>query len=160
MNRLSRRTWVALLALAVMLTTACGAQSLVPSMPGIPPTPSFSDQPTGSSPLSGDWNAKTGFGTFAFTVDPTGQNVTTAVVHVSNYTCGGTTLTTESQVLNQWPISGGEFAGRVDLGDANEILDVTFDGTYNAKAKTFSGTWEEDAHGTHCAGKWETIPHK
>lgn len=57
--------------------------------------------------MSGDWNADAEFGHLAFTVDPDGTKVTTAVVRVQSFTCGGTFLTTEPQELSQWPISGG-----------------------------------------------------
>ena len=146
--------------LALPLSMACGARSLISSALNLPPTPSLSDEPTGSSPMSGDWNADTDFGHFAFTVDPDGVKITTAVVKVAGFTCGGTYLSTEPQELSQWPITDGEFAGRVNLGDADEILDMTFDGTYDPASKTFSGSWEEDAHGTHCTGDWQTLPHK
>jgi hypothetical protein len=110
--------------------------------------------------MSGDWNADTDFGRFSFTVDPDGTKVTTAVVHVQDFTCGGTTLSAEPQELSQWDITSGEFAGKVNLGETDEILDITFDGTYDGATKTFSDTWEEDAHGTHCSGEWQTAPHR
>ncbi len=151
----------ALVSLAA-LSLACGAQSLIPSMPTfplVPPTPSQNNVSTGGSPMSGDWNAATPFGRFAFTVDPDGKDVTTAVVKLAGYTCGGTTLTTEAQVLNQWPLDKGAFSGYVNL-KSGHILDLYLDGVYDKTHKTFTGTGEEDAYGTHCTGKWTTTPHK
>jgi hypothetical protein len=150
------------LAMAAVLSLACGAQSLMPSIPTfppIPPTPSQNNVSTGSSPMSGDWNATTPFGRFAFTVDPDGTNVTTVVVKLTGFTCGGTTLTTEAQVLNQWPLDKGAFSGYVNL-KTGHILDLYVVGVYDKAHKTFSGTWEEDAYGTHCTGKWSAAPRK
>jgi hypothetical protein len=147
--------------LAVLLSIACGGQSLIPGMPTfppIPPQPGTSNVPTGSSPLSGDWNASPDFGRLAFTVDPDGKNVTTVVIGVSNWSCGGTTLTTELQVLNPWPISDGQFAGQANLNGNFHTMIVK--GSYDSANKQFSGTWEEDAHGTICSGKWESVSRK
>ncbi len=155
-----KRRWVIVLVCALSFSLACGTLSSIPSIPGLPPKPSTSDKPTGSSPLSGDWNANTDFGHFSFTVDPDGTKVTTAVVQMAGFSCGGTTLTTETQVLNSWAIGSNGFSGDVDLGDSNEILFVSFDGTYNPSTRTFSGTWDEDAQGTHCSGDWRTAPHQ
>ena len=142
------------------LSIACGAGSILRAIPGIPPTPSTSDASTGSSPMSGDWNAVTDFGRLAFSVDPDGQKVTTAVVKIQGFSCGGTTLTTETQVLNSWSIANGEFSSQVDLGESDEILYIAFDGSYDRATRTFSGSWDFDAHGTHCSGDWTTFPHK
>lgn len=146
--------------LVSILSLACGTGSILKAIPGIPPTPSTSDVQTGSSPMSGDWNAQTDFGRLAFTVDPNGGKITTAVVKVNNFSCGGTLLTTETQVMNSWNIDGREFAGRVDLGESDEILYLAFDGRYDAASKTFSGTWDFDAYGTDCTGEWTTFSHK
>ena len=151
-------TLVVLLALPLAL--ACGAESVVKSLLKVPPTPSLSSQSTGSSPMSGDWNADTDFGHIAFTVAPDGTKVTTAVVRVQDYTCGGTFLSAEPQEIGEWPIRDGEFAGRVNLGETDETLDMTLAAAYDAASRTFSGTWEEDAHGTQCSGEWQTPPHK
>jgi len=95
----------------------------------------------------------------AFTVDPNGNNVVTAVVDISNFTCGGTFLTTNTQVLNSWPISDGQFSGDVDLGD-NGFLRMGINGTYSKAKNTFSGEWQEEASGSTCSGQWEAIPRK
>ena len=140
---------------------ACGVQSLIPNMPtfpALPPKPGTSNVPTGSSPMSGDWNASPDFGKLAFTIDPDGKNVTTAVFVISNWTCGGTTLTTELQSLSQWPISDGQFGGNVNLNGSFHTMTII--GTYDEANKQFTGTWEEDAHGTTCTGKWEAIARK
>ncbi len=160
MIRMNERQLLICFALALPLVVACGAGGLLKAIPPIPPTPSTSNESTGSSPMSGDWNAVTDFGRFAFTVDPNGGSVTTAVIKINHFTCGGTTLTTQTQVLNSWPIEGGEFSSQVDLGESDEILYITFDGSYDAAGKTFSGSWDEDAHGAHCSGNWATFPHK
>jgi hypothetical protein len=159
MNRLNRQLWVLPFSLALTLSLACGPGSVLRYVPGILPTPSTSNVSTGSSPMSGDWNAETKFGRFAFTVDPNGEMVKTAVIKINNFTCGGTTLTTELQVLNPWPISASEFSGSANL-ESGENLDIYLDGSYDAASKTFAGTWEEDAHRTHCTGDWTTFPHK
>ena len=108
--------------------------------------------------MSGDWNASANFGRLAFTVDPDGKNVTTAVITVSDWTCGGTTLTTELQAITQWPISHGEFGGNANLNGNFHTLTVI--GNYDEGKKQFTGTWEEDAHGTTCSGTWEAIARK
>jgi hypothetical protein len=146
------------LVLAILLSIACGVQSFIPNMPVFPPRPGTSNVPTGSSPMSGDWNASADFGKFAFTVDPDGQNVTTAVIGVASWTCGGTTLTTELQSLSQWPISNGQFGGNVNLN--GNFHTMTIVGTYDEANQQFTGSWEEDAHGTICSGNWESIPRK
>ena len=110
--------------------------------------------------MSGDWNAVTDFGRFAFTVDPNAQKVTTAVVKVNAFACGGTILSTETQVLNSWSIQNDGFSGSVNLGESDEILYISFDGTYDAATRTFSGSWDFDAHGTDCTGDWTTFPHQ
>ena len=109
--------------------------------------------------MSGDWNADTDFGHFAFTVDPDGRDVVTAVINMSRWTCGGTTLTTELQVLNSWSISDGEFVGEIDLDDS-QFHTLKLDGTYDETNKQFVGTWQQDAHGSICSGTWESIPRK
>ena len=146
--------------LALTLSLACGAGSILKAIPGMQPTPSTSNVSTGSSPMSGDWNAATDFGRFAYTVDPNGEKVTTAVVKVKDFSCGGTILTTQTQVLNSWTIDGGEFSGQMDLGGSDEILYIAFDGKYDASSKTFSGQWDFDAHGTDCTGEWKSFPHQ
>lgn len=109
--------------------------------------------------MSGDWNATTKFGRIAFSVDGAGNNLTTAVVVLSNWTCGGTTMTTNVQTLGPFSMEQGKFSIDVSL-ETNEPLDVYVDGTYDAKKKVFSGTWEEDAYGTKCTGTWVSSPHK
>ena len=161
MNEPVRSRWVFLFTLLILLSIGCGVQSIIPGIPTfppIPPTPGTSNVPTGSSPMSGDWNASPDFGKLAFTVDPDGQNVTTAVIVVTNWTCGGTTLTTELQSLSQWPISDGQFGGNVNLN--GNFHTMTIIGTYDEAKKQFAGTWEEDAHGTICSGNWESIGRK
>jgi len=161
MNKFTRTKSAYLFVLMMSLSIACGVQSIMPGMPTfppIPPTPSMNNVPTGSSPLSGDWNVNTDFGRMAFTVDPNGTAVTTAVIVVTNWTCGGTTLTTELQSLSQWPISNGQFGGNVNLN--GNFHTMTIEGTYDEANKQFTGTWEQDAHGSICNGQWESIPRK
>ena len=156
--------WSRCVLLFVLLTSsslACGIQSLmpgIPTFPAIPPSPSMNNQPTGSSPMSGDWQVKTDFGNFGFTVDPDGKNVTTAVFELLNWTCGGTTLTTSLQSLSEWAVSNGEFIGDVNLN--GNFHTMTVQAAYDEANKQFIGIWEEDAHGTICSGKWESIPRK
>ena len=159
MNKLVGSRWFVTVVLLVLLSIACGGVPSIPGIPTFPPKPGTSNVPTGSSPMSGDWNADTDFGHFAFTVDPDGNNVVTAVITMSGWTCGGTTMTTELQVLNSWSISNGEFVGEIDLDDSH-FHTLTLDGTYKEANKQFAGTWEEDAHGTLCSGTWESIPRK
>ena len=160
MNWTKRRLGILSFTLALILSLACGPGSLLRYVPGIQPTPSTSNASTGPSPMSGDWNAEAQFGRFAFTVDPNGEMVKTAVITIDNFTCGGTTLTTQTQALDSWIISGGEFSADVDLGESDETLYMTFAGSYDASSKTFSGSWDEDANGTHCTGDWTTFPHR
>jgi hypothetical protein len=159
MKKFVKSRWFVSVILLVVVSLACGSIPSIPGIPTFPPKPGTSNVPTGSSPMSGDWNADTKFGHLAFTIDPNGNNVVTAVIDVSSFTCGGTFLTTDTQVLNSWSISDGEFSGDVDLGD-NGFLSMNIDGTYDQARKTFAGTWEEDAHGTTCSGQWEAIPRK
>ena len=146
--------------IGLVLSIACGAGSALKSIAGLPPTPSTSDVSTGSSPMSGDWNADTDFGHLAFTVDPEGQNVTTVVVKMNNFTCSGTSLTTETQDLNSWPIDNGQFSDSVNLGQGDEVLHMGIGAIYNPSSRTFSGAWDFDAYGGHCTGKWTTSPHQ
>jgi hypothetical protein len=154
------KIWVRLsfvLIPVLILSIACGSGSLIPEMPTfppIPPSPSMNNVQTGSSPLSGDWNADTEFGRIAFSVDPEGGVVTTAVIEVTNWTCGGTTLTAELQSISQWPISNGNFAGMVNLNGSFHTIRI--DGSYDEVNKKFSGTWEQNAHGTLCSNTWES----
>ena len=169
MNNVKHIPWMFALALLGGLAIACSAQSVVqniiptmpvfPTFPPVPPTPAAEGTPTGNSPMSGDWSAKTDFGRLAFTVAPDGQNVTTVVVGIENYTCGGTTLTTEMQILNSWSIDAGAFGDTIDLNPGH-IEDLAISGSYDAAAKKFSGTWEDDEYGTHCSGTWETPSRK
>jgi len=143
---------------SISVSLGCGLQSIVPKMPTfppIPPTPSTDNVPTGSSPLSGDWQVNAEFGHFAFSVDPDGNNVTTATFALSNWTCGGTTLTTALQSLSQWPITNGSFGGNVNLNGNFHTMIV--EGTYDETNDRFTGTWEENAHGAVCSGYWESI---
>jgi hypothetical protein len=151
-------------ALGMFLALGCGGLSGLQAVatddfPAIPPTPSTSTASTGSSPLSGDWNATPEFGRLAFTVDATGANVTTLVVGVANWTCGGTTLTTEVQSIGPWTISNNEFSTDVEL-DSGVFNTLTVTGAYDAASKTFSGTWDDDAHGTKCSGTWASVAHQ
>lgn len=157
--RISHRRLL-VLPVSLVFLLACGPGSILGAIPGMKPTPSMNNLSTGSSPLSGDWNAAPEFGRFSFTVDPNGENIVTAVVKINNFHCGGTILTTETQVLNSWPLDNGKFSGSIDLGDTNEILFINFDGTYHSTTRTFAGTWDFDAHGTDCTGDWTSLPHK
>jgi len=159
MKKFLKSRWFATVILLIIASLACASLPSLPAVPTSPPQPGTSNVPTGPSPMSGDWNAKTDFGYLAFTVDPNGNNVTTAVIDISSFTCGGTSLTTNVQVFDSWSITDGEFSGITDLGD-NDILFMTIDGTYDQAKKTFSGTWEEDTSGTTCSGQWEAIPRK
>ncbi len=148
------------LTLIVSLSLACG--SIIPSIPGFPtfaPAPADFGTPTGSSPMSGDWSAQTDFGKIAFTVSPDGTAVSVMSVKMSNWTCGGDTLTTSLQVSNEppWAISDGQFSAHANLGDSStDPNDLFVDGEYDKAANKFSGTWEQDAYGTTCTGTWET----
>lgn len=156
MNKFVESRWFVAVVVLVVLSVACGGFPSIPGIPTFPPKPGTSNVPTGSSPMSGDWNADTEFGHFAFTVDPDGNYVTTAVIKMSMWTCGGTLLSTETQVLNSWSISNGGFSGQIDL-DESHFHTITFDGTYDEANKQFTGTWVEDSHGTTCSGTWESI---
>jgi len=142
----------------LLLSLGCATMQGIPSMLDVPPTPSMDNVPTGSSPMSGDWRADTAFGYLSFTVDPDGAKVTTAVFKVSNWTCGGTTLTTEVQSLSEWPLTDGQFAGYVNLNGSFHTMTIT--GAYDAASDQFTGTWEQDAHGSHCSDIWSAIPRK
>ena len=159
MNKFARKRWLISILLLAILTMACGGIPSIPGIPTFPPRPGTANIPTGSSPMSGDWNADTEFGHIAFTVDPDGNNVVTTVITMSNFTCGSTYLSTDTQILNSWSISNGEFSSEVDLDDSH-FLTMTIDGTYDEAAKTFSGSWEEDSHGTICSGEWTATPRK
>jgi hypothetical protein len=148
--------------LIVFFMLACSFVSPLLSTPRFPPlpsTPTTSDRPTGSSPFSGDWNAKTPFGSLAFTVDPDGSIVTTALVRLTGFSCNETSLTTEAQALSRWALQNGEFSGRISLS-SYETSDIYLDGSFNSAARTFSGTWELNANGALCSGEWETAPHQ
>jgi hypothetical protein len=153
--------WFVVMILISVVSLACGGQSWMPNMPtfpSIPSRPGTANVPTGSSPMSGDWQVQAEFGHFAFTVDPDGKNVTTAVFDLSDWTCGGTTLTTGLQSISLWPISDGQFGGNVNLNGNFHTMTVI--GTYNEAGKTFSGEWQEHAHGSTCSGKWQAVPRK
>jgi len=152
-------SWFISTSLLIIASLACGSVPSLPSIPTFPPKPGTSNVPTGSSPMSGDWNADTKFGHLAFSVDPDGNNVTTTVINMSGWRCGGTILTTEMQLLNSWSIRNGEFSGEIDLDDSH-FHTMAIGGSYDDARKTFSGTWEEDSHGTTCSGKWEAVPRK
>jgi len=163
MNKLVRSSQLFyLFGLLTVLSLACGFQSFmpaIPTFPAFPPTPGISNVPTGSSPMSGDWNANTEFGRFAFTVDPDGKNVTTAVLEISGWTCGNTKITTNTQELNTWLINSGEFIADFEL-DSNHLHTLTLNGAYDEENGKFSGIWTEDEHGTICSGTWESIARK
>ena len=158
MKNLLKSKWLFILILPILSSIACGAIAGIPTMPVIPPKPSTNSVPTGGSPMSGDWNVNAEFGKFAFTVDPDGKNVTTAVFELSGWRCGGTTLSTSLQSLSQWSISNGEFVGDVNLNGNFHTMKMV--GIYDDANKQFTGTWEEDAHGTVCSGKWESNSRK
>src|SRR5258706_5992409 len=118
MNKFTRTKSAFLFVLIMSLSITCGVQSIMPDMPTfppIPPTPSMNNVPTGSSPMSGDWNVNTDFGRMAFTVDPNGTAVTTAVNVVSKLTFGRTTLTTKIQTPSSLPDSDGQVCGEGKL---------------------------------------------
>ena len=158
MPRPTNHSSVYALVSVLLFSLSCSSLSSLPSVPSFPPTPPHSTAPTGGSPLSADWNADTSFGSFAFTVAPDGSKITTAVIRMQGFRCGGTTLTTTTQTLDQWPIENDAFSSDVTL-DSDQSLYLSFDGTYDDSTRTFSGTWSEDASGTQCSGDWETDPH-
>jgi len=160
MNRFVRLQWFLASLIVTVFSLGCSGQSIIPSIPTFPPKPGTSNVPTGSSPMSGDWNTDAEFGHFAFTVDPNGTEVTTAALNLAGWTCGGTTITTQLQVLNSWSISNGEFVGDIDLDSDSNFHTITFNGSYNDTNKQFAGTWQEDSHGTICSGTWAAIPRK
>lgn len=164
---ISRRSRLILIfATIVSLSLACNAGSMIPNIPAFPtfaPGPADFGTPTGSSPMSGDWSAQTDFGKIAFTVNPDGTVVSVMAVKMSNWTCGGDTLTTSLQVSADppWSISDGQFSAHANLGDSStDPNDLYVDGSYDKAANKFSGTWEQDAYGTTCTGKWETAARK
>ena len=127
-------------------------------LPTLPPTPSMNNVPTGSSPLSGDWQVIADFGRFAFTVDPDGKNVTIVAFKISNWTCCGTTLTTTFLSLSPWSITDGRFDGNVNLN--GNFHTMTLIGQSDESKNTVAGTWDQDAHGIICRGEWEAIPRR
>ncbi len=144
----------------IIASLACASLPALPALPNFLARPGTSNVPTGPSPMSGDWNADTKFGHLAFTVDPNGNNVVTAVVDISSFTCGDTFLTDNPEVWDLWPISNGEFSGVIDKLGEDDFSSMTIDGTYDQSGKTFTGTWEEDTSGTTCSGQWQAIPRK
>src|SRR5258708_10624019 len=151
MHGLARPRRLFFCALGMFWALGCGGLSGLQSastqeaFPAISSTPSTRTVSTGSSPLSGDWNASPEFGRLAFRVDATGASVTTLVVGVANWTCGGTTLTTEVQSIGPWTISNNKFATSTEL-DSGVFNTLTVTGAYDATSKKFSGTWETVAH--------------
>ena len=139
---------ILIVALLASVSLACKTISTVPSIPGFPtfaPVPADFGTPTGSSPMSGDWSAPTDFGKIAFTVAPDGSIVSVMAVQMNNWTCGGDTLTTSTQVSADppWTVSNGQFSAHANLGSSStDPNDLYVDGTYNKAANKFSGTWE------------------
>ena len=152
-----RTRWLAGFAVLLAASIACMSIPSIPSIPTFPPKPGTDNVPTGSSPMSGDWNADTEFGHLAFTVDPDGNNVVTTLIKMDSFTYGGTFLLTETQILNSWPIQDNEFYGSYALDDGH-FQTMSMSGRYDAERNTFAGTWEEDASGAICSGEWEAIP--
>ena len=160
MHKILRMRGLAVFVLLIASSLACkSVSSIIPAIPTFPPEPGTSNVPTGSSPMSGDWNADTDFGHIAFTVDPDGNKVVTTLIKISSFTCGGTYLSTKTQILNSWTITDEVFSGTYNLDDSH-FLTMTIDGKYEQEKKTFIGTWQEDSHGTLCSGEWEAIPRK
>ena len=160
MKKFLKSRWFLAVTLLIIASLACASMPSLSAMPKFLAKPGTSNVPTGASPMSGDWNADTQFGHFAFTVDPNGNNAVTAVVDISSFTCGGTFLTTNPQVWDSWPISYGEFSGEIDDLGRNDLMSMRIHGTYNQSGKTFTGTWDEDADSATCSGRWEAIPRK
>jgi hypothetical protein len=163
MKNTIKHRWILFMGILMALSLACATSpiiSSIPTFPPSPPTPGTSNVPTGSSPISGDWNAYADFGRFAFTIDPDGLKVTTAVLELSNWTCGGTTITTGIQELDTRSVTDGEFSVDFSLDSGRRFHTIAFNGTYDAAKKKFSGTWTEDNHSKICSGAWESVARK
>ena len=151
-----------LIALITLFSMGCGGLSaLLPAgtdSANQPPTPTIDPNFT-PSPLAGKWNAESNLGQLAFTIDPSGSEVTSVDLNMVNWKCGGTLLTTRLSVQSTWSVSDGQFSVDFYLGD-EQHLPLVLDGTYDPKHHSFSGTWNVDAYGTTCTGNWKAAASK
>jgi hypothetical protein len=153
-----------ILALILVFSVACSAATSLlnspgassqPSMPTAAPlaTSSANGNPA-SSPLAGKWIAASDLGKFLLTIDPAGENVTAVAIELNNWKCGGTLLTTQLTVQDNWPISDSQLSVDFYL-DSDEMMPLTIEGSYDQQHKAFSGTWNVDAYGSTCSGTWK-----
>lgn len=118
---------------------------------------------TSNPALAGKWSAgpvpnSLVLGTFIFTIDATGENVTSLEINVNNGTCAGSGLITHQTVQGPWPISGGQFSIVVNIRTQPQIA-VTINGSFRPAQNTFFGTWTAEPEGS-CLGTWLATPMK
>jgi hypothetical protein len=158
MNKATGLQGGSLVALMAFSILACG---LIPAMPSIS-TPDFFAEPTDNgtagpkSPLAGHWAATADFGNFDFYISNDGTQLRYVNIALSNWMCGGSIITM-SLKAGSWSVSDGRFSARIDLNPPH-IEELTLDGAYDEKSKTFSGAWDQDMYGTHCTGTWKSEP--
>jgi hypothetical protein len=148
-------------ALVVSITLACDASTFAEGTPWPTPEPPPADvgTPTGSSPMSGDWGAKTDFGKITFRISPDGTILQSLYVEMNNWTCGGVTLTTGVNAFTDPPstVEDGAFSMGVSLNNAGDHYhDISVSGEYDQSANKFIGEWREESFDTICTGTWET----
>ncbi len=106
-------------------------------------------------PLSGLWQAPTGFGTLELTVNPERTGITKIVFRFQSWRCGSVTRNGSASVTRTsgaWEIdrSSGQFTIPANFG-AN--LTFTVAGTFSSNTAV-SGTWTAHSYGTVCSGSW------
>lgn len=96
--RITKLIVLALLAVLLVSTTACGegGDEATPTPSPPLPTPTITPVP----PISGEWSALADFGEFVFTVNPGGTGITKVSFRFSEFKCGPATLSGEVSVEN------------------------------------------------------------
>jgi len=125
-------------------------------------------------PKSGDWTAKTDFGSVVFTVNPDGTEITKAVFNFTNFQCGPGSVSgsmglefSEGQKIenNKFSI---KFDDNVQLGvpdplnpvpPMSNVRTILINGEIKSDGLHASGTWESSFNQKSCAkGEWTALP--
>ena len=110
-------------------------------------------------PASGDWIINASFGTFTFTIDPSGTKIPEVYLVFSNWGCGPVTQSGGVTIKRDppWPIEDGSFEIIHEWGGSFPSYDhkLTVTGTHDGTNQKFTGTWTHDSFGTICSDTWE-----
>ena len=102
----------------------------------------------------GEWKAVTGFGGFAFTVNPDATGISMITFNFSDYRCGPSKLSGKISVQKEmlWPIAKRAFVIETNL----KLYRIIVKGNFDETGRHAQGTWQIITFGKTCSGTWES----